>query len=297
MTRNSFNGTLFVTVLTIDNVDSVVLPGTCCGSRGDGDSSLLLLFHPVHGGTTFVHFTNLVRFSSVVKDTLGGGSFTGICASQRKESVSEIRIPNIVDWKRERLGCPYQCGPWYQCFCTSPNRPHVAWQKKQPSCRYLGLESTWKVEWSGMVCRDMRKSKMLKKTGNRRCSQNSTNTSIACRKDSIRNPYLDAERRCWHESFHRCDSSQEGCCLDKGNRHHLAGVCSTRMKLWSRSASFERKATNSEVEGCVVAGVMCWCWMVEDLTDVGVVSHSASAWNVKGGKKWGGEIETLLQYF
>ena len=40
-------------------------------SRGDGDAALLLLLHPVHGGATLVHLTDLVRLAGVEEDALG----------------------------------------------------------------------------------------------------------------------------------------------------------------------------------------------------------------------------------
>jgi hypothetical protein len=38
----------------------------------------LLLFHPVHGCGTVVHFTNLVVHTRVEKDALGRGGFAGV---------------------------------------------------------------------------------------------------------------------------------------------------------------------------------------------------------------------------
>ena len=45
-------------------------PVTCCGSGSDCDTSFLLLFHPVHGSSTFMSITNLVIYTSIIKDTL-----------------------------------------------------------------------------------------------------------------------------------------------------------------------------------------------------------------------------------
>ncbi len=57
---------------------AVPSPVTCCGSRGNGDTSLLLLNHPVHRSCTIVHLTNLVGQSGVVQDTFRRGGLAGI---------------------------------------------------------------------------------------------------------------------------------------------------------------------------------------------------------------------------
>ena len=62
----------------VDDVDAVIVPEAGRRSRGDGDTTLLFLLHPVHGGRTIVHFTDLVRLAGVVKDTLGGRGLTGV---------------------------------------------------------------------------------------------------------------------------------------------------------------------------------------------------------------------------
>ena len=74
----------------IDDVDCNVVPLASCGSRGDGDSTLLLLRHPVHGGGTFVHFTDFVRASRVVKDALSRSRLTSINMSH------DADIPHFV---------------------------------------------------------------------------------------------------------------------------------------------------------------------------------------------------------
>src|SRR5690554_1552092 len=47
-------------------------------SGRDGDTTLLLLRHPVHGCSTIMRFANLVTHASVEKDTFGRSRFTGI---------------------------------------------------------------------------------------------------------------------------------------------------------------------------------------------------------------------------
>src|SRR5438105_14231790 len=56
----------------VDDVDLVIAPET--GGRGgrDGDAALLLLFHPVHDGGSFVDLADLVADPGVEKDPLRG---------------------------------------------------------------------------------------------------------------------------------------------------------------------------------------------------------------------------------
>ena len=62
----------------VDDVQAVIVPeaGGCC--RSDRDATLLLLLHPVHGGSAFMHFADLVGLAGVVKDTLGSRGLAGI---------------------------------------------------------------------------------------------------------------------------------------------------------------------------------------------------------------------------
>src|SRR5581483_7330628 len=62
----------------VDDVDPGVLPLTGGGSRGDGDPSLLLLLHPVHGGGALVDLTDLVVLAGVVEDPLGRRGFARV---------------------------------------------------------------------------------------------------------------------------------------------------------------------------------------------------------------------------
>ena len=45
---------------SIDDIDLVILPSRADRGGGDGDSTLLLLHHPVGGGSSFVNFANFV---------------------------------------------------------------------------------------------------------------------------------------------------------------------------------------------------------------------------------------------
>ena len=69
----------------IDDVDTVFIelavhtaPKTGGRSGCDGDPPLLLLLHPVHGGSTIVHLTYFVRDAGIKKNAFGGGGFAGI---------------------------------------------------------------------------------------------------------------------------------------------------------------------------------------------------------------------------
>ena len=55
----------------VDDVDRVVTPLARGGRRGDGDASLLLLLHPVHGRGAVVDLADLVGLAGVVEDPLG----------------------------------------------------------------------------------------------------------------------------------------------------------------------------------------------------------------------------------
>src|SRR5262249_840257 len=63
---------------SVDDVDAVIAPEAGGGSRSDGDTALLLLLHPVHGGRAFVDFAHLVGDTRVIKDALGGRSLPGV---------------------------------------------------------------------------------------------------------------------------------------------------------------------------------------------------------------------------
>jgi hypothetical protein len=70
----------------IDDVDAMLgtielihaLPETGRRSRGDGDATLLLLLHPVHGRSAVMHFTDLVIDTGVKQDALGHRRLAGV---------------------------------------------------------------------------------------------------------------------------------------------------------------------------------------------------------------------------
>jgi hypothetical protein len=46
------------------------LPETGSSCRSNGNAALLLLLHPVHGGSTIMYLTDFMAYTSVKKDTL-----------------------------------------------------------------------------------------------------------------------------------------------------------------------------------------------------------------------------------
>ncbi len=62
----------------VDDVNRIIAPLAGGGSGGDGDSTLLLLLHPIHNGRAFMHFADLVGPARVVQHTFRSGGFTGI---------------------------------------------------------------------------------------------------------------------------------------------------------------------------------------------------------------------------
>jgi hypothetical protein len=69
----------------VDDVDAVLgvghvhaLPEAGHGSRGDRDAALLLLLHPVGGGSAIVHFAQLVGHAGVKQDTFGRGGLASV---------------------------------------------------------------------------------------------------------------------------------------------------------------------------------------------------------------------------
>jgi hypothetical protein len=54
---------------------------TCGSSGSDGNTSLLLLSHPVHGCGTVMRVTHFVNTTRIEKNTFGRGCFTCIDVS------------------------------------------------------------------------------------------------------------------------------------------------------------------------------------------------------------------------
>ena len=64
----------------IDNINLVAFPEASHRRRGNGDTPLLFLRHPVGGGAAVITLdgTDFVRQASTVQNTLSGGCFTGV---------------------------------------------------------------------------------------------------------------------------------------------------------------------------------------------------------------------------
>ena len=62
----------------VDNVNTRIFPEASGSSGGNGDTSLLLLLHPVHGSAAVMSLAHLVRLTCVVQDTLSGRGLTGV---------------------------------------------------------------------------------------------------------------------------------------------------------------------------------------------------------------------------
>ena len=62
----------------INDIDPVPLPETGGRGGGNGDTSLLLLHHPVHGRAAVVDLSQLVRLARVEQDPLGGCGLSGV---------------------------------------------------------------------------------------------------------------------------------------------------------------------------------------------------------------------------
>ena len=64
----------------IDNINLVAFPEASHRRRGNGDTPLLFLRHPVGGGAAVIALdgTDFMRQTSAVQNTLSGGRFTSV---------------------------------------------------------------------------------------------------------------------------------------------------------------------------------------------------------------------------
>ena len=63
---------------SVDQIDLMTAPFTGRRRRGDGNSALLLLLHPVHRGHALVHLADAMGAARIVEDTFGCRGFSGI---------------------------------------------------------------------------------------------------------------------------------------------------------------------------------------------------------------------------
>ena len=96
-TKRAFNLRREVNVTrSVDEIElifyTIVSPeGSRCGRR-NRDTAFLLLFHPVHGCATFVHLTDLVGFTGVEQDALGGSGLTGIDVRHDTDIARQMEV-------------------------------------------------------------------------------------------------------------------------------------------------------------------------------------------------------------
>ncbi len=103
----------------VDDVDGVVdivdRPVTGRRGRRDRDAALLLLLHPVHGGSAIVDLTDLVRDTGVEQDPLGGGGLA---------RVDVRHDPDVADPGKVKGGCSHG-GSFSLCLVTGLGLPAV----------------------------------------------------------------------------------------------------------------------------------------------------------------------------
>jgi hypothetical protein len=63
---------------SIYDIDLRIIPVAGGRSACDGNSPVLLLLHPVHGGLTVIDFADAVAFSGIVENPFGGRGLSGI---------------------------------------------------------------------------------------------------------------------------------------------------------------------------------------------------------------------------
>ncbi len=62
-----------------------ILPESGGSGRGDGDTTLLFLLHPVHSGSAVMNFSDLMRKTGIEQNTLGSCGLTGIDMSHNAD--------------------------------------------------------------------------------------------------------------------------------------------------------------------------------------------------------------------
>ena len=99
---------------------AIFLPEAGRSGGGNGNAALLLLDHPVHGGSTIVDFADFVRLARVVQDTLGRGGLAGIDVGHDAEVAGERQVVSLSHYpSRPRSGSARTHG-WTRPSCTGP---------------------------------------------------------------------------------------------------------------------------------------------------------------------------------
>ena len=70
---------------SVDDVDPVAVPLARRGGRGDRDTALLFLLHPVHDGRALVDLPQLVGAPGVEEDALGRRRLAGVDVSHNPD--------------------------------------------------------------------------------------------------------------------------------------------------------------------------------------------------------------------
>ena len=81
----------------VDDIDAGVTPETGGRGGGDGDTTLLLLLHPVHGRRSLMGIADLMGLTGIVQDTLGQRGLTSIDVCHDTD-VSRI-MQRIFSWQ------------------------------------------------------------------------------------------------------------------------------------------------------------------------------------------------------
>ena len=122
----NFNGEVDVP-RSVDDIEAVAFPEAGRGGRGDRDTTFLFLDHPVHGGSAFMNFADLVGTASVIKNALGRRGFA---------RVDVRHNPDVTDM-REIVNCGlldfvFVFSHWDAPSITSGNARKLCWLR--PSC-------------------------------------------------------------------------------------------------------------------------------------------------------------------
>ena len=80
----------------VNQIDLVVAPKGGDGRTLDGNTALLLLFHPVHDGIAIVHFAYLVCLSRIKQDTFTGCRFAGIDMRHDTDIAHSSKVHNLL---------------------------------------------------------------------------------------------------------------------------------------------------------------------------------------------------------
>ena len=109
---------------SIDDVYLMVLPVAGGGCRGYGDSSILLLLHPVHGGFTVVDFADAVVFSCIEKNSFCCSCFS--CINMGHDAyISYFTVFH------EGVCFIYHKGVYMDCCCTSHKKTRRSEEEKK----------------------------------------------------------------------------------------------------------------------------------------------------------------------